>query len=280
MRVLNTLLAAAACGALAVGGAAWAQPATESTAPAYKPSVGQEGKDVVWVPTADTLVARMLDMAELTPEDRLVDLGSGDGRTVIAAARRGVPARGIEYNPDLVALSRQNAEAAGVADRATFEVGDIFESDFSEATVVTLFLLPALNLRLRPTLLDMPPGTRIVSNSFHMEEWQSDEQIEVDGACSTWCRAYKWVVPARVEGSWKLGDQQLALKQSFQMLEGELRGDGETLEIADARLDGTKIQFTVGQRRYVGEVEGDTMRGSIDGKTAWSATRGVVQATR
>src|SRR5690606_27088498 len=158
-------------------------------------------------------------------------------------------------------------------DRATFEVGDIFESDFSEATVVTLFLLPALNLRLRPTLLDMPPGTRIVSNSFHMEEWQSDEQIEVDGACSTWCRAYKWVVPAKVEGRWQIGSDQLVLRQRFQMLEGSLSRGDKVVGIADARLDGTRIQFTAGEQSYVGQVDGNTMRGSIDGRTAWKATR-------
>lgn len=272
MRILNTAIAAAALGALAIGGSAWAQ-APNSAASAYKPSVGQEGKDVVWVPTADSLVTRMLDMAELKPEDRLVDLGSGDGRTVIAAAKRGVKARGIEYNPDLVVLSRQAAKEAGVADTAKFEQGDIFESDFSEATVVTLFLLPGLNLRLRPILLDMAPGTRVVSNSFHMEEWQSDDMVEVDGECSTWCRAYKWVVPAKVEGNWKIGNQQLALKQTFQMLEGTLRDGGKTVEIKDGRLYGTQIRFAVGQKLYVGEVDGNTIRGTIDGKTAWTAKR-------
>lgn len=276
MRLLSTFLVAAALGALAVSAPATAQTGGSD---AYTPSVGQEGKDVVWVPTADVLVARMLDMAELKPGDRLVDLGSGDGRTVIAAARRGVKSRGIEYNPDLVVLSRAAASTAGVSDMATFEQGDIFESDFSEATVVTLFLLPALNMRLRPILLDMPPGTRVVSNSFDMEDWQSDEMVEVDGACTTWCRAYKWIVPAKVEGNWKIGNQQLALKQTFQMLEGSLRGNGRTMAIEDARLEGARIRFSVGKQRYVGQVDGDTIRGTIDGKTAWSAVR-ETQAAR
>lgn len=276
MRLLSTFLVAAALGALAVSAPATAQTGGSD---AYTPSVGQEGKDVVWVPTADVLVARMLDMAELKPGDRLVDLGSGDGRTVIAAARRGVKSRGIEYNPDLVALSRAAASTAGVSDMATFEQGDIFESDFSEATVVTLFLLPALNMRLRPILLDMPPGTRVVSNSFDMEDWQSDEMVEVDGACTTWCRAYKWIVPAKVEGNWKIGNQQLALKQTFQMLEGSLRGNGRTMAIEDARLEGARIRFSVGKQRYVGQVDGDTIHGTIDGKTAWSAVR-ETQAAR
>ena len=272
MRFLTRSLAVSAISALVLGGSAWAQTAAPQ-AEAYTPQVGQEGKDVVWVPTADSLVARMLDMAELTPDDRLVDLGSGDGRTVIAAAKRGIPARGIEYNPELVALSRKNAEAAGVADRVSFEEGDIFESDFSDATVVTLFLLPQLNLRLRPILLDMPPGTRVVSNSFNMDEWQFDERVTVDGECSTWCRAYKWVVPAKVGGSWRIGEQRLVLTQTFQMLEGTLHNGVQTMEIADARLDGAQIQFRVGSQRYVGRVDGNTMQGTVDGQTAWSATR-------
>lgn len=271
----STVIAIAAV--LAVGAAMTVS--TTGMAADYQPRVGQEGKDVVWVPTADSLVARMLDMAELKPGDRVVDLGSGDGRTVIAAAKRGFPARGIEYNADLVALSRRNAEAAGVADLARFEQGDIFETDFSDATVVTLFLLPALNLRLRPILLDMPPGTRIISNSFHMDEWQSDDRVTVEGACSTWCRAYKWVVPAKVEGRWRLGDDELVLRQSFQMLEGSLNRGGKVVDIADARLDGTRIQFTAGGRNYVGQVDGTTMRGSVNGRTAWSATR-LDQAAR
>jgi hypothetical protein len=277
MKLLTRLISVSAIGTFALGCAAWAQTAPPPDT--YTPRVGQEGKDVVWVPTADSLVARMLDMAELQPGDRLVDLGSGDGRTVIAAARRGIPSRGIEYNADLVVLSQQNAEAAGVADLARFEQGDIFESDFSDATVVTLFLLPALNLRLRPILLDMPPGTRIVSNSFHMDEWQSDERVTVEGECSTWCRAYKWVVPAKVGGAWKLGSGELKLTQTFQMLEGTLDAAGQTVEIADARMDGTQIRFAIGERLYTGEVGGNTMRGTIDGKTPWSATR-VAQDAR
>jgi SAM-dependent methyltransferase len=277
MRFLSTSFLTASLAALAINGSVLAQSGGDD---AYSPSVGQEGKDVVWVPTADVLVTRMLDMADLKPDDRLVDLGSGDGRTVIAAARRGIHARGIEYNPELVALSRRNAATAGMSERAKFEQGDIFESDFSEATVVTLFLLPTLNMRLRPILLDMPPGTRVLSNSFHMEDWESDDMVEVDGACTTWCRAYKWVVPAKVEGNWMLGKQQLALKQTFQMLEGKLRSNGKPVEIKDARLNGTEIRFTVGKQKYVGEVDGNTMRGMIDGKTAWTATRGAAQAAR
>lgn len=260
----------AALGALCIGAVAMA------TGPAddYVPRIGQQGKDVVWVPTGENLVERMLDMAELTPGDRLVDLGSGDGRTVIAAALRGIPARGIEYNPDLVRLSVRNAEQAGVSDLATFEQGDIFESDFSEATVVTMFLLPQLNLRLRPILLDMKPGTRVISNSFDMEDWEPDERTAVaDTDCASWCRAYKWVVPAKVGGTWKLDDGVLELSQTFQKFEGSLRRGAETLEVRDGRMNGAQIRFSAGGRNYVGRVDGDTMRGTVDGRDAWSAKR-------
>src|SRR3954463_2181146 len=158
---------------LLAGTAAWAQ-ATATQAP-YEPKVGQAGKDVVWVPTPQALVNKMLDMAKVTPSDYLIDLGSGDGRTVITAAKRGLKALGIEYNPDMVALSQRNAAAAGVSDKATFVKADIFESDFSKATVITMFLLPSLNLQLRPKLLDLAPGTRVVSNSFRMEAWEPDQ---------------------------------------------------------------------------------------------------------
>lgn len=261
----------AALGALAIG---LAGPVSAADDGDYEPSVGQEGKDVVWVPTGDSLVARMLDMADLKAGDRLVDLGSGDGRTVIAAARRGIPARGIEYNPELVQLSIRNAQRAGVSDLAKFEEADIFESDFSEATVVTLFLLPQLNLRLRPLLLDMPPGTRVISNSFDMEDWEPDERTEVtEKDCASWCRAYKWVVPAKVGGTWKLDGGELELTQTFQMLEGTLQRGGQAIAIREARMDGAQIRFSAGGQHYVGTVDGNTMHGTIDGGQAWRATR-------
>lgn len=265
MSVARRSFLSAALGAAIVGPRAWAQPGS----PGYTPQVGQGGKDVVWVPTSQTLVDRMLDMAQLTPQDRLVDLGSGDGRLVITAAKRGARARGIEFNPDMVALSRRAAAAENVATRATFEQADIFESNFSEATVVTLFLLPNLNMRLRPTLLDMPPGTRVLSNSFTMEDWQPDESFNVVEGCSGYCNALKWVVPAKVAGNWQLGDQQLTLTQSFQKLEGRL---GASSPLADARLDGAQIRFTARGQRYTGQVAGATMRGTVDG-APWTATR-------
>ena len=231
----------------------------------YKPEVFQAGKDVVWVPTADELVGKMLDMAKVTKDDIVYDLGSGDGRTVIAAAKRGARAYGIEYNPDLVELSKRNAAAAGVADRATFEKADIFESDYSKATVITLFLLPSLNERLRPTILKQKPGTRVVSNTFPMGDWEPDETASVGAQdCSSWCRALLWIVPAEVAGDWRLGNQDLKLTQQYQMLSGTL---GSTA-ISDAKMNGAQISFTAGGTKYVGTVDGKTMKG-----TNWTATR-------
>ncbi len=231
----------------------------------YKPEVFQAGKDVVWVPTADELVAKMLDMAKVTKADVVYDLGSGDGRTVIAAAKRGARAYGIEYNPELVELSKKNAAAAGLADRATFEKADIFESDYSKATVITLFLLPSLNERLRPTILKQKPGTRVVSNTFPMGDWEPDETATVGAQdCSSWCRALLWIVPADAAGEWRLGNQDLKLTQTYQMLSGTLG----SAPISDAKMTGTQIAFTAGGKKYVGTVDGKSMKGSD-----WSATR-------
>jgi hypothetical protein len=237
----------------------------------YTPKAFQAGKDVVWVPTHGAVAEAMLDLVRLRKSDYLVDLGSGDGVTVIAAARRGARAHGIEYNPDLVELARRNAQREGVADRATFVQGDIFESDFSDATVVSLFLLQRLNLQLRPTLLDMKPGTRIVSNTFDMGDWKPDGSRTVRD-CQSFCRAYAWVVPAKVEGVWQMGDRELTLTQSFQFFEGELRKGDEVEVIGSGKLEGSRISFNVGRRRYVGEVKGDVIEGAAGGP-AWSARK-------
>ena len=273
MSLRRSLIVTALVGSL-LGGAACAQTTAQAAADeTYMPMVGQSGKDVVWVPTSQTLVDRMLVMAELTPQDRLVDLGSGDGRLVITAAKRGARARGIEFNPDMVELARRRALAEGVSDRASFEQADIFESDFSEATVVTLFLLPTLNLKLRPVLLDMPAGTRVVANSFDMGDWEPDETAEVTDDCLAHCTALKWTVPAEVEGNWQMDGKTLELTQTFQVLDGAL-SDGSTMQpIVDARLDGARIRFTIGQDRYTGEVDGEGMKGLVNGSRRWSATR-------
>ncbi len=229
----------------------------------FEPTVGQAGKDVVWVPTPQALVDKMLDLAKVTPQDFLMDLGSGDGRTVISAAKRGLRAEGIEYNPDMVALAERNAKAEGVLGKATFRRADIFETDFSKAQVITLFLLPTLNMRLRPTILNMQPGTRIVSNTFTMEDWTPDESATDGGDCVSWCTAHLWIVPAKVDGTWDVaGRGALMLNQSFQMVSGTLG----TNQISQGRLKGDEITFTVGGATYTGKVEGNTIRGTSNGQ--------------
>ena len=235
----------------------------------FEPVSGQPGKDVVWVPTPMELVEKMLDMAKVTPQDFHMDLGSGDGRTVIAAAKRGLRSEGIEYNPDMVALSERNAKAAGVSGRATFRKADLFETDFSKAQVITLFLLPSINMRLRPTILNMKPGTRIVSNTFTMEDWTPDQTETLGGDCTSWCTAHLWIVPAKVEGTWDVpGRGTLTLYQTFQMLSGSL---GST-QVSQGRLRGDEITFTAGGTTYTGKVEGNTIRGTVNGG-AWTATK-------
>src|SRR5438132_1422345 len=197
---------------LAIGGFAQAQ----TTNAPFQPEVGQPGKDVVWVPTPQALVDKMLDMANVTARDYVIDLGSGDGRTVITAAKRGARALGIEYNPDMVRLSERHAVTEGLSARAKFGKADIFESDFSQASVITMFLLPEINLKLRPKILDLKPGTRIVSNTFSMDDWTPDETAVVSGDCVSWCTALFWIVPAKVEGAWQLPQGELNLRQQFQ----------------------------------------------------------------
>jgi hypothetical protein len=235
----------------------------------YEPTVGQEGKDVVWVPTPQTLVDRMLDLAKVTATDYVMDLGSGDGRTVITAAKRGATAVGIEYNPDMVELSRKNATAAGVTAKATFMKADLYETDLSKATVITMFLLPEINMKLRPRILDLKPGTRIVSNSFQMEDWEADESSTVTEDCTTWCTAYFWLVPAKVDGAWQLGQNKLVLSQKFQNFTGTL-GSGK---ISDGKLRGSAISFSVGTTKYTGTVDAKSMKGTTSSGQSWSASR-------
>jgi precorrin-6B methylase 2 len=245
------------------------QPAKDD----YKPQVGQEGKDVIWVPTPQALVDKMLDMAKVTPRDYVIDLGSGDGRTVITAAKRGAKALGIEYNPDMVELSKRNAAKEGVSDRANFVKADLFESDFSQATVITMFLLPGINIQLRPKILDLKPGTRIVSNSFTMGEWAADEEGTVKNGCASYCTALLWIVPAKVEGTWQLPQGELALQQTFQMVSGTLRSGNVSTPITNGRLNGDQISFTAGGNQYSGYVNGDVMEGNVGSGGSWKASR-------
>jgi SAM-dependent methyltransferase len=238
----------------------------------FEPRVGQEGKDVVWVPTPQELVDKMLDMAKVTPQDHVIDLGSGDGRTVITAAKRGARAVGIEYDPNMVELSKSSATKENVGNRATFLKADLFESDFSQATVITMFLLENINLRLRPKLLDLKPGTRIVSNTFTMGDWKADDTTEVSGACENWCIARLWIVPAKVEGTWRAPQGELRLRQTFQ----EVTGTVGTATIENGKMRGNEISFTAAGAQYTGNVVGNTIQGSVKSGTNtsnWSATR-------
>jgi SAM-dependent methyltransferase len=248
------------------GGAVLAQEAEKP----YEPRVGQEGKDVVWVPTPQVLTERMLDMAKVTPQDFVMDLGSGDGRNVIAAAKRGARARGVEYNPDMVALSRRIAEKEGVGGKAAFVQGDMFEADISEATVLALFLLPDNLTRLTPKFLDLKPGSRIVANGFGIAGWDADETSRVENDCWEWCTAYLYIVPAKAAGTWTLQGGTLRLEQNFQKLTGTLEAGGKKLPLTDGRLYGDRIIFAAGGVGYEGRVNGDAMEGA-DG--AWRAIR-------
>jgi SAM-dependent methyltransferase len=256
--------------------------AAPATAQKFEPQVGQAGKDVIWVPSPDDIVDRMLTMAQVTSNDLVIDLGSGDGKIAIAAAKKfGARAMGIEYNPDMVKLSQANAQAAGVAGKATFRNADIFATDFSQATVITMYLLPGLNMKLRPQLLAMRPGTRISSHSFSMEDWEADEISSVDGR-----RAYHWIVPANVQGTWALDaaglKTDMALEQTFQRIHGTVLLGPIHAGLREPKLRGSVISFAYVdaaevRREFVGRAIGGKMEGSYrDEKGAegkWSATK-------
>jgi hypothetical protein len=212
----------------------------------YVPQRGQMGKDVMWLPTSDDLVLKMLDAAKVGPQDELVDLGAGDGKIPIAAARQfGARAWGIEYNKDLAALAQRNAQRAGVAERVRIVHGDIFKEDFSKATVVTMYLLEELNAQLRPTILAMKPGTRVLSNTFSMGDWEPDQVIRVTNGTG-----YFWTVPANVAGLWTLsgldekGNAALKIDQNFQRVGGTLTLQGKTQNLLGARMEGSALHFS------------------------------------
>ena len=270
---------AAVAGVLAI--AAWSGLQAQQAQPQhgdaqYQPRVGQTGKDVVWVPTPQALVDKMLEMAQAKPGDYVIDLGSGDGRTVITAAKRGMKAHGIEYNPEMVELAKRNAAKEGLGDKATFVKADIFESDFSQATVLTLFLLTDLNIKLRPTILKMKPGTRVVSNSFGMGDWNPDEVATVVEGCNSFCRANYWLVPADANGKWKVGDSELVIEQKYQMFTGKLTTGNVIAPITDGRLKADEISFTAAGVKYTGKVAGNAIEGTRSGGSAdgaWEAKR-------
>jgi SAM-dependent methyltransferase len=245
-----------------------AQPA--APAKEYEPQVGQAGKDVIWVPTPDALVTMMLKAAKVVPSDLVYDLGAGDGKIAIAAAKEfGATAVGIEYDPKMAEHARGNVRKAGVDGKVKIITGDIFVEDFSKATVLTLYLLPELNLKLRPTILGMKPGTRVVAHQFHMGDWDPDETMKLE-----YRDAYLWIVPAKVEGTWKLKETRgsieatVSLAQVFQRIGGTATVGGKSQPLVGAEIRGNEVQFTfaIADGRYYrakGTVDGDTITGEM-----------------
>jgi SAM-dependent methyltransferase len=280
-RILTSFLvfALSVC-ALTVRGYSQTTPAqtkpAQTTPEEYKPTVGQPGKDAVWVPTSPALVEKMLDMAKVTPSDFVIDLGSGDGRNVIAAAKRGARGLGVEYNPDLVGLSTREAAKEGVGDKAKFVQGDMYQADISQATVLALFLLTENLDRLVPKFLALKPGTRIVVNTFGITGWTPDETEKIEQDCTSWCTSLLWIVPAKVEGTWRLPQGELTLKQEFQMVSGTLSANGASKAVTNGRLRGDQIRFTVEGTEYEGRVNGNTIEGTSSNggsKSNWRATK-------
>lgn len=242
----------------------------------YEPIVGQGGKDAVWVPTGAAMVEKMLDHAKVTPQDFVIDLGSGDGRTIIAAARRGARGLGVEYNADLVEFSRRQAAAAGVADKASFAQGDMYAADISKATVLALFLLPSNIEKLVPKFLELPPGTRIVANTFWVPEWTPDDTQTLTEGCENWCTSRLFIVPAKVGGRWRVGDGVVELTQKFQMVEGTYTPATGASAPVKGRLLGNVITVSLGPTEYEGTVNGTTMEGAAKS----GAGQGKIVATR
>jgi hypothetical protein len=270
-RITPIITAALLASAVATTGATAAQQD-------YTPSVGQEGKDVIWVPTPQQLVERMLEMAGTKSTDYVIDLGSGDGRTVITAAKKfGARALGIEYNADMVELAKRAAAKEGVSDKAQFMQADIFQTDFSKATVLTLYLLPSLNVKLRPTILNMRPGTRVVSHAFTMDDWQADQVDSADGRT-----AYMWIVPAKVGGAWKIDvtgagarNYEAIFNQQYQNVSGSAKADGKTAQLSNGKLRGETITFSLDGREFNGRVNGNRIEGTVKGagESKFIATR-------
>ncbi len=281
-------IVAVACLLTWAPGAVWAAPAIvaavqdpgpppEPGSP-FVPQVGQAGKDVVWVPTSPELLDVMLDLAGVTARDFVMDLGSGDGRNIIAAARRGASGIGVEYNPEMVELSRRLAREAGVEVRAQFVQGDMYEADISRATVLALFLLPHNLDRLKDKILAMPPGTRVVMNTFTLDGWEPDETRQLEVGCTSWCTALLHIVPAQVGGAWTFdGGGQLELTQTFQMVSGTLTRPGAPPVTVTGRLHAAQLVFEMEGRVYLGRVDGTRISGVVTDASGavqtWRATR-------
>jgi SAM-dependent methyltransferase len=259
-----------------LSGAALAQqPATQKP---FEPVPGQAGKDVVWVPSPPDMVNKLMELGQVTSKDFVIDLGSGDGRNVIAAAKLGAQALGVEYNPDMVALSRKLAQDAGVADKAQFVQADMYEYDISKATVMALFLLPVNMNRLAPKFFNLAPGSRIVANTFGIEGWEPDARVTLPAAseCESWCEALLWIVPAKIAGTWTMPNGSMVLTQEYQTVQGVITIGGKAQTVVLGRLKGEELTFTAGGVTYKGLAKGNTITGSVTtpkGEVPWTAKR-------
>jgi hypothetical protein len=236
----------------------------------FVPEVGQPGKDVVWVPSPPETVEKMMEVGKITPQDFVVDLGSGDGRNVIAAAKRGARGLGVEYNQDMVDLSKRLAAKEGVAERAQFVQGDMFQADFSKATVLALFLLPSNLLQLRDKIYNLQPGTRVILNTFGIQDWTPDEQVTLEN-CTSWCTVMLNIVPAKVTGTWKLPQGEMTLTQQYQMVSGSMKTSDGRLVPVNGRLRGAELTLTAEKREITGRVNGNRIEGTMRGDGAQPA---------
>jgi Histone methylation protein DOT1 len=265
----------AAIAVLLAAGAGCTQTAPISAG--YEPEIGQLGKDSVWAPTPDRLIVRMLQMADTGPNDVVIDLGSGDGRIPVTAAKRfGARGIGVEFDADLVAYSNRLAAREGVANRAAFLRQDLFETDLSSATVIAMYIGPQVTMRLRPKLLTLKPGTRIVTHQFTMGDWEPDEMARVESA-----PGYLWIVPARVEGRWRLqfADQRydIVMQQTYQMLSGTAASGGKSSPLLAARVRGESVRFSIidvngDSRSFSGTIGAGIMQGTTRVPTPGAAT--------
>ena len=270
---MRTLISFILCSALLAASAGAQQPAKP-----FEPVSGQAGKDVVWVPSPPEMVNKMMEMANVTAADFVIDLGSGDGRNVIAAAKLGARALGVEYNPNMVALSRRLAQEAGVADKAQFVEADMYTYDISKASVMALFLLPVNMNKLAPKFFNLAPGARIVGNTFGIDGWEPDERVSLPPAseCESWCEVLLWIVPAKVAGTWTMSNGAITLTQEYQMVQGSVTIAGATEMVKMGRLRGDEITFTAGDAGYRGRVTGNSIEGTIttsSGVAPWRASR-------
>ena len=257
-----------------------AAASAQQAAKPFEPVSGQAGKDVVWVPSPPDMVNLMMRMAKVGPSDFVIDLGSGDGRNIVAAAKLGANALGVEFNPDMVELSRRLAREAGVPDKAQFVQGDMYEYDISKATVMALFLLPVNMNKLAPKFFNLAPGSRIVANTFGIDGWQPDfrETLPSTSECESWCESLLWIVPAKVEGTWSMGDATITLTQKYQVVEGTLTRGGKSFPMSNGKLLGNELTFVGNGMLHTVTISADgrTMEGTVttaNGRIPFKATR-------